>query len=540
MSEEISRTDGARRLEITEADLEAAPVQDASTKAAPARAATSSASSAVSHVSAPIPNARPFAPRAEGGADQDWTEATRLMCTAAYLDPTFAQDVVDEIVHERHRAIQVPTGVDIATVAKHCLAACRQKTVRDGLLMLDLILAIVLFLAKGSFLWLTLGFLLGWAIVLWDTWSATYLVVVKRLNPRDFASHQAPAPTDRQLVQRIEELARDQRGNLTVYSGFMPFSGAGLNVGGWSFLIDLCKGQDDLFGDRSTPSELNVTELYSEVARALATLEMTNLEIRDRLFVSGSDVREDPELMPDPLGPPRAWVELDVLSQYMAFPTHQIRHYRCIEIVDWRGELVVSLFLRFAISNGRLFCELNKFVLVPLKEELHRLDHMGSGIRLRDVLGMVGRSAAATPGLSLRAPKVLFRPVSRGMEASNAARQVARDPFYDYGAPVTALDRVRSTQYRRYFQRLDKEMYDKFLERTVLDSIVAVLEQHGIDTAELAERSATIINNGVMAKEANISGHNVAVGRGPKILGSIPRPGGSSGGGAPPPVGARP
>jgi hypothetical protein len=283
-----------------------------------------------------------------------------------------------------------------------------------------------------------------------------------------------------------------------------------------------------------------VTELYAEVARALATLEMANLEIRDRLFVSGSDVREDLELMPDPLGPPRAWVELDVLSQYMASPTHQIRHYRCIEIVDWRGELVVSLFLRFAISNGRLFCELNKFVLVPLKEELHRLDHMGGGIRLRDVLGMVGRSAGATPALSLRAPKVLFRPVSRSMEASDAARQVVRDPFYDYGAPVTALDRVRSTQYRRYFQRLDKEMYDKFLERTVLDSIVAVLRQHGIDTAELAERSATIINNGVMAKEANISGHNVAVGRGSKILGNIPRPGGGSGGGAPPPVGARP
>jgi hypothetical protein len=535
MSDQSSQVDSSKRLKITEADLEAAPTQ-----VTPARAATPSKPSTSPPAPSDTVNTRPFAPRAEGGTDQEWTEATRLMCTAAYLDPTFAQDVVDEIVHERHRAISVPTGVDIATVAKHCVAACRQKMVRDGLLTLDVIATIILFfVSKGSFLWPLLGFLLAWAIVLWDTCSAAYLVV-KRLNPRDFPAHQAPPNTDRRLALRIEELERDQRGNLTVYSGFMPFAAAGVNAGGWSFLIDLCKGRGDMFGDRSTPSELNVTELYAEVARALATLEMSNLEIRDRLFVSGSDVRNDSELLSDPLGPPPAWVELETLSRYMVSPTHQIRHYRCIEIVDWRGELVVSLFLRFAISNGRLFCELNKFVLVPLKEELHRLDHMGGSIGPSEFLGMVGRSAVATPGLSARAPRVLFRPIGRDMEASKAARQVAQDPFYDYGAPITALDRVRSNRYRRYFQLLDKSMYDKFLERSVLDSLIAVLERHGIDTGELVERSATIINNGVMAREANLSGHNVAVGRSSKILDAIPRPGGGSGGGATPPIEAKP
>ncbi len=528
MNDGVPQGDGSGRLRITEADLEPAPVSHPPLPPTPpgAEGATPAA------VFDPAPDARPFAPRAEGGSGQDWTEATRLMCTAAYLDHTFAQDVVDEIIHEQHRAIAVPTGVDIATVAKHCLAACRQKIVRDGLLTLDVILSIVLFLTKHSILWLALGYLLACAIVLWDTWSATYLVVVKRLNPRDFATHQAPSPVDPQLVRRIEELARDQRGNLTVYSGFMPFSGAGLKLDeeqDWSFLIDLNKGQGDVFGERSTPRELTVTELYAEVGRSLAMLEMENLEIRDRLFVSGSDVRNDADLLSNSQGPPRAWVELDVLSKYMVAPTHQIRHYRCIEIVDWRGELVLSLFLRLAISNGRLFCELNKFVLLPLKEELHRLDHMGGGIQLRDVVGMIGRSATATPGLSLRAPKVFFRPLSRSMEASSAARQVARDPFYDYGAPVTALDRVRSTRYRRYFQRLDRVRYDKVLERSVLNSLVTVLERHGIDTAELVERSTTIINNGVMSKEANFLGNkNLAIGPRSKILGAIPRPGGGS------------
>jgi hypothetical protein len=457
------------------------------------------------------------------------------MCAAAYLDGTFAQDVVDEIIHEHHRAVQVPTGVDIATVAKHCVAACRQKLVRDCLLSADVLLTIVLFFDKRSLAWLLYGFLLAWAIVLWDIWSATYLGVVRRLNPSSFYSQTAPAPTSLRVSRRIEELARDQRGNLTVYSGFLPFSGAGLDVGGWSFLVDLRKGSEDAFGERSAAEQLTVGEIYAGIARALDELQMTNLEIRDRLFVSGADVREDRRLMPNVLGPPLSWVDLDVLAHYMAEPTHQIRHYRCIEIVDWRGELVVSLFLRVAVSNGRLFCELNKFLMGPLKEELHRLNHLGGGIRPRDVIAMVGRAFLTTPGLSFRAPKVVFRPISRGLEASGDTKRVEKDVFFDYGAPVTALERVRSSKYRRYFQRLDRERYDKVLERTVLDSLVETLDRHHIDTGEIAERRTTIINNGIMmGKGTSINTTNLAVGPRAGIHIKIPRPGGS--GGEPPPT----
>ncbi len=446
------------------------------------------------------------------------------MCVAAYLDGTFAQEVVDEIIHEHHRAVQIPTGVDIATLAKHCLAACRQKLVRDALLMAGLVLAVVLMLARHSLSWLVLGFLLAWATVLWDIWSATYGVVVKRLNPLSFSFHGAPVPTDPQLVRRIDELSRDQHGNLTVYSGFLPFSGAGIDVGGWSFLVDLRKGKEDVFGERSAAHEPTPLELYDGVGRSLSALEMSNLQIRDRLFVSGSDVREDRALLPNPLGRPLSWVDPSVLSHFMDSPTHRIRHYRCIEIIDWRGELVVSLFLRFTTGNGRLFCELSKFVLVPLKEELHRLNSLGGGIQLKHVLSMVSSSLFAAPGLWVRSPKIILRPLSRSRDRSNDARRVEKDPFFDYGASVTALDRVRSTKYRRYFQRLDKEMYDKVLERTVLDTIAEILDQHGVDTAELVERRSTIINNGIMmSKQGTINATNLAVGQGAGIRNSLAR-----------------
>jgi hypothetical protein len=157
------------------------------------------------------------------------------------------------------------------------------------------------------------------------------------------------------------------------------------------------------------------------------------------------------------------------------------------------------------------------------------VNHLGGRMRPRDLAAMVGRAFLATPGLSLRAPKVIVGPLNNIFNQSNSAKHVEKDPFFDYGAPIMALDRVRSIKYRRYFQRLDKEMYDKVLERTVLDSIVQILDQHGIDTAEIAERRATIINNGILMKDSTLNADNLAVGPRSGINIKIPRPGGNPG-----------
>jgi hypothetical protein len=528
MDDELSDTTiSGRRVEISDADPPA--TQDSGAATSPMGAPPPPPPPPPPPVAGPRAGAPPQptvaqAPVSAAGQPAagagEWTEVTRLMCASAYLDGTFAQDVVDEVLHEHHRAVHIPPGIDIATVAKHCLAACRQKVVRDVLLTADLLLALVLAVVGESALWLVVGFVLAWAIVLWDVWSATYQVVVKRLNPLVFGSHAAPEPADPRLARRIAELSAEQNGNLTVYSGFLPFSGAGLRAGGWSFVVDLRKGKEAL-GQRVDPVAPTVIELYSGVRRTLATLGMANVQVKDRLFVSGSDIREDRTLLPDPLRRPLSRVDPSLMGHYVTSPTHRIRHYQCTEIVDWRGELVVSLFLRFAVHSGRMFCELSKFVLVPLKEEFHRLDHLGSALRPGDVMSMVSRSLFITPGLSLRAPKVVLRPFKHSRELADSTKRVEDDPFFDYGAPVTVLDRARSNGYRRYFQMLDKEMYVKVLERTVLDTIVEILDEHGVDTAELTESRSTIINNGIMMPQGTMQAESVAVGTGASILNRV-------------------
>jgi hypothetical protein len=92
-----------------------------------------------------------------------WTETTRLMSAAAYLEGTFAQEVIDQVVDERFRATQVPEGLDIVTVVRHCLAARRQKDVRDAVLAGLLVVTVIAYVATTSITVFVLGFLAAWA-----------------------------------------------------------------------------------------------------------------------------------------------------------------------------------------------------------------------------------------------------------------------------------------------------------------------------------------------------------------------------------------
>jgi hypothetical protein len=467
----------------------------------------------------------PFEPEVQlSEAAAGWTEATRLMCAAAYVDPTFANEVIEEIVEEDFRAMHAPPGVDVGCVVRHCLAARQRHYARDvALAALGAILVVLVLLASGylvSLVWL--GLLIAWAIVALDMWTGTYQVVAKALHPRTFSPADAPPVSDPVLGPRAVELAERQGGNVTVYSGFGPFAGSGFEIDGWSFVIDLRRGKDDV-GTRRRPTSVGVTELYDTLERSLRGLGRRNLTIEDRLYVHGTDIREDRELLPAVVGRPVSRVPGNVIQRYLAHPTQRVRHYKCVRVVDWGGELVLSLFVRCSIHNGRLFCETSAFLLTPLTQRFHHIDGVHAQAGAKVVLALARRALRATPGLWLRSPATFVRPFGRMRRHARARRQAERDPLFDYGAPSTVLERARSQHYARYFQRLDKEMYGKLLERTILDAIVEVLDAHDVDTSELADRRSTIINHGLMVG-GSVKAENVAVGVGASILNRM-RPG---------------
>ncbi|RJL24758.1 hypothetical protein [Bailinhaonella thermotolerans] len=72
------------------------------------------------------------------------SNATRYLCAGAYLDTAFRDRAIQELVDDRHRAV-VPShgGVDVGVVARHCLNARGRLVVRDLLIFLALVIAVV-------------------------------------------------------------------------------------------------------------------------------------------------------------------------------------------------------------------------------------------------------------------------------------------------------------------------------------------------------------------------------------------------------------
>ena len=85
---------------------------------------------------------------------------------------------------------------------------------------------------------------------------------------------------------------------------------------------------------------------------------------------------------------------------------------------------------------------------------------------------------------------------------------------FDYGATPSIRALASSPNYRRYFQKLDKEMGIKLVERAILDSVVEFLDDKNIDTSDLKERTSTILNNGVIVSGGYIRADTFTAGQG--------------------------
>jgi hypothetical protein len=85
------------------------------------------------------------------------------------------------------------------------------------------------------------------------------------------------------------------------YSGFSPFVGAGVNLGGWSFAIGVSKGKHELI-HTVHPEAFEVRDLYLEICSVIAHLGLENVAVEDKLCVNGQDIRGDARFLPDFVG----------------------------------------------------------------------------------------------------------------------------------------------------------------------------------------------------------------------------------------------
>ena len=323
---------------------------------------------------------------------------------------------------------------------------------------------------------------------------------------------------------------------LTVYRGYSPFVGAGVEVRPWSTatsLIPLPEGpehalpgeagaQPPIPASRSgdEPRGLSTTALYdrvrAEITELIRSTPLTpSARLRD-LTVSGEviasaeellDHREDPSarlFLPSLDGPPSRWLPADEAARLRADPKEWARYYQCLRVETWDRELVVSVFLHLAVDHSTLYVEWTPCLLMPIQRPFRAIDNLSSSQLVPVWQGLVRllQLPASLPSRVLHLSRWLRPlPVERGV--SNPAR---------YGSLRSIRELAADGDVHNYLQRADVDRYLKILESRFVLVISRILREFGYSSLEFDRQAAAVVTNNVFV-ESNFNAPVVTGGR---------------------------
>lgn len=443
------------------------------------------------------------------------TDTTRYLCAAAYLSPTFRDSVI-QLFKEDYRAIATSHGVDLLTVIKHCLAAQKKELIKDIFLANLFILACIIALLTNS----ATGFIFPFfpivlAMVFSNAWDIRYRLMTTTLAKGNFNPNSLKVKLTQNEKLRLDEIAKSQNSNVIVYGGFFPFIGSGFQLDGWSFTVNLKKVKKEIV-TTLTPICFEVEELYEYIDNAIREIKLSELTIEDKLCVNGQEIRDNSVLLPDIFGPPSSQVHADYIKQFINKSTGHIRHYKHIQIINRRGELVFSVFLRFIKLDENLFVETNNFVLCPVKNEYYLGDAIDPEINVPKVMPLLIGSIIETVFIWPLSILTVWNKnngiIDDRLKREQMKRIIRENPNFNYGATTSVRELANPSLYSQYFQQLDQEMYLKIIERQIIDSLCDFLETKNIDISDLNNRRNAIFNNGVIISGGSIKATNLSVG----------------------------
>ena len=248
------------------------------------------------------------------------------------------------------------------------------------------------------------------------------------------------------------------------------------------------------------------------------------MTIEDNLYINGQQISDIEKFLPDPFKRPITRVDDDFIQSFIEQPTDSVRHYKCLRITDWKGELTLSIFLRFSKVGQNLFIEANYYLLTPLRPYYRQYDAIKSQPSEEDIQKIAGQSALKA---FVYVFLLIFFPVvipayiqkDRGeteqkkKARENKIKEIKSNYSFNYGAITSLRERVSQEEYQRFFQKLDQEMYFKIIERRIVDGLSNFLDSKNIDTSDFKEAKSTILNHGVIVTNGSIHSESIAVGK---------------------------
>jgi hypothetical protein len=453
------------------------------------------------------------------GARSENGGATRYFAAAAYHDPAFRKQVLEFLRHGWYRARAPEFGIDEAVVAHHCRRAARRETIRDGVMLLVFLV----------FAWGPIGELLAepqYASEILAYYAPNLILAVLAASlvlavERIWTEHYITARSfGRGMMTEAGSPAAPAAPaqNLVIYGAYSPFVGSGYRVGGWSFSVNLERTRSE-FGVSAPAEPFEPRDLTRFVESRFDRLRIAGISRCEVLFVDGKGARDNAaQLFSD--GQPRRRISPEAVERLADSLGQDVRSYLCINVTDWSGELVLSVYLRCKKGESNLFIEASYFLLAPPKRAFFRIEELDPQLHIMTVVRSLFRSAMLSAfvlaGSVFRLGALAVSPLTHVLERGSIVRLMERNRRFNIGAITSIRELGMENYYRVYFQELDKERHVKTIEQCTIDAMVEFLDLHNIDTSDIRDRRSAILNNGVIVAGGELKAGNMAVGQGAK------------------------
>jgi hypothetical protein len=442
----------------------------------------------------------------------------RYLTASVLQNRSFRQQVIEHVEAER-RALAPEIGIDLERLARiSYLLQSRDKVYDHLFLILSVIsgivalfrpgFALILLITTSSVVYFYKSYNQHYKLMSFVAKDSCDLVGLENKLRRTY-----PANAIKRTIPNTDQ-------NILVYSGFSPFVGVGYPLGGWSFPITINQPKQEL-GKVFEIIPFKLAELYTAVEQAIDECEFNNCTTRDFLFVNGKQIRDERWVLPSIYESPLECVSNRLIQDHMEGHDPVVRHYKWTYMHDWGNEIVVSYFLRFSFIGAHLFVEANRFLLTPVAANHRTIDAVlsskASTLSSLIVGSLMIGPFAAIAGAIATVGKLLAELQKLdlfGAQERAKRQEIERSVHYDYGATTSLREKASGSEYRHYFQMLDKEMYVKIFEKQLLVAIKDFLDAHNIDTSDIKERQTTILNSGVIVQGGEVKAEALSVGTG--------------------------
>ncbi|MBW4477896.1 MAG: hypothetical protein KME54_13750 [Tolypothrix brevis GSE-NOS-MK-07-07A] len=442
--------------------------------------------------------------------------------------------MIQQIFKEEYKAIAISHDVDLPIVIQHCLGAKKREFIRNLLLAPLFVAQLASSIQDESFHWWRdliflpfnwsnfIYFLVAFSIIIVDKWFIRYVRLAKDLSKANFGQFYLHLKQNERAKNILAELAKAQQSNVIVFGEFSPFPGSGFDDGGWSFSLNLNQGKEQM-GNVLQPKPFQIEELYEFIAHHIKTLDLPGLSIEDKLCVDGEKIRDNKLFIAERFTRPYSQLNSEEIKKFVNTTAYHIRYYKHIKVISWNGDFIFSVFLRFVKNQKKIFVENSYFLLPPIKTEYRQVDTLNSKLNLRKVNQLLVESLLTTVFLSPFSPVMVVFGAFMEFWGDRKYRkemryQIKEMPNFNYGAITSVRELATSSNYTHYFQKLDREMYLKVIERQIIDSLSEFLDSKNIDTSELTERRTAIFNSGVLVSGGSFQATNVSSGTNTKAI----------------------